>query len=221
MGTRVSFNSGLLPVYAKQWDWWLYGSSISRFWRNFHTILHSGCASLHFLQQCKRVLFSLHSLQHLLFVGFLRAAVLTGIRWYLIVVLVYISLIMSDVEHLLMCCLALCMSSLEKCPFSSLANFLTGSFFSPFLELICMNCLCIFEINSLSVASIAFIFSHSKSYICMLLIVSFVVWKLLNLIRLICLFLLFFPLLCRVGHRWSCCDLCQRVFCLCLPLGVL
>ena len=119
------------------------------------------------------ILFSLHPCQHLFFVFFLMRAVLTGVRWHLIVALIFISLMISDDKHLFMCLWNIWYISLEEYLFRFSAHFLIS-----FLMFSCIIYLYLLDVNLLLVMPFPSIFSHSVGFLFILSVVSFAVQKL-------------------------------------------
>ena len=134
-----------------------YGSSFLNFLRNFHTVFHSGYTNLHSHQRCTSIPFSLHPQQDLLFLVFLITAILTGVKWHLVIVLISISLMISNAEHFFMCLLAIFVS-LGKCLFR-FSDHLKMRLFD-FLVLSCVSSLYILDINPCSGIWFANVFSY-------------------------------------------------------------
>ena len=164
----------LFWINTQEWNCWVIWCCIFSFLRSLHTVLEynstQGFSSLHILASVS-------------FLFFLKLAVLTGVKWYLIVGLIYISLMISDVEHLFMCLLTICISSFKKCLFRSYAHFLNGLFAFFFFMLSCMSCLYMSGIDPLLIISFANAFSHSVGCLFIFSMLSFVVPKLLSLIK--------------------------------------
>ena len=155
----------------------------SVFWGNsilFSTVAAPVCTSLHSCQECSRVPFCPQPCQHL-FIDLVMVAVLTSVKWYLIVVLTRMSLMGSDAEHPFLCLWALCMSFLEKYLFRSFAHFLIGLFV--FLVLSHVSSWFILEIKPLSEISLSNIFSYTVGFFFVLLVFSLAVHKLFILMR--------------------------------------
>ena len=131
IGVHISFQISVfrfLKKCSQKWNCQIMQQSYIQFFEEPPCGSHSGRTDLHSHQQCSRVSFSPHPHHHLVFVFFLMIPFQTDVRLYLTVVLICISLIIRDVEHIFIRPLAVGISSLGKCLFSSSACFLNSDY---------------------------------------------------------------------------------------------
>jgi len=157
-----------------------YGNSIFSFLTNLHIVIHSSLTNLHSHQWCRRVPLCSTPSPAFVICRFFDGGHLTSVKWYFIVFLICISLIISDAKHVFMCSLNICMSFLEKWLFRSSTHIFID--LSVFLILSYMSSLYVLELNPLSVASFTNILTHSEGCLSVLFMVSFAMQKFLSLI---------------------------------------